>query len=71
MPIYEYACDKCQNEFELLVFRSDDPVCCPRCQSNEVHRLMSGFAHKTEGGRMVSSSGGCASCGGGSCATCH
>lgn len=71
MPIYEFKCQGCGNEFETLVFRSDEQVCCPQCQGEKVQRLMSGFAHKSEGGKMVSSHAGCGSCAGGSCATCH
>ncbi len=43
MPIYEYACAKCDGSFEeLIVRRSDEAdVCCPRCQAKDVHRLMS------------------------------
>ena len=71
MPIYEFHCHKCDQDFETLVMRSDDVICCPHCDSKKVRRLMSGFAHKSAGGKMTSSHGGCASCAGGSCATCH
>ena len=27
MPIYEYICDNCNNEFEALVFGGDTPEC--------------------------------------------
>jgi len=70
MPIYEFHCAKCGQDFETLVMRSDEKITCPKCQSKRVNRMLSGFAHKSEG-KMVSSSGGCASCGGGSCASCH
>ena len=43
MPIYEYACQKCGNEFELLVLK-DTKVACPSCQGEELERLLSGFA---------------------------
>ena len=71
MPIYEFHCHKCDQDFETLVMRSDDIICCPKCDSKKVRRLMSGFAHKSGDGKMTSSHGGCASCAGGSCATCH
>jgi len=72
MPIYEYKCNKCAKEFEVLVLGSRDEVRCPQCNDVDVARLMSGFAHKSEGSPMASSSGGgCASCSGGSCSTCH
>jgi putative FmdB family regulatory protein len=71
MPIYEFHCHKCDQDFETLVMRSDDVIRCPKCDSKKVRRLMSGFAHKSGDGKMTSSHGGCASCAGGSCATCH
>lgn len=73
MPIYEFLCPKCNHEFETLVLKNDETVRCPKCQCKGVTRLLSGFAHKSEGGKMVSSasSSGCTSCAGGNCATCH
>ena len=42
MPIYEYACDKCDHEFEVEQRISDDPVkTCPKCRSRKVKRLIS------------------------------
>ncbi|MEW5911684.1 MAG: zinc ribbon domain-containing protein [Thermodesulfobacteriota bacterium] len=70
MPIYEYHCPRCQDQFEVLVMNSRDKITCPKCDCKKVERLMSGFAHKSAGGKMVSS-GGCASCKSSSCASCH
>ncbi|RPI79992.1 MAG: zinc ribbon domain-containing protein [Desulfobacteraceae bacterium] len=76
MPIYEFTCTKCKNQFEYLVFGNDKDIACPDCQSKKVKRLMSACRHKS-GGRggdyapAASSGGGCAGCGGGSCSTCH
>ena len=42
MPIYEYHCEDCDCEFEVLVFRGDEQnVTCPNCGKKEVTRLMS------------------------------
>lgn len=42
MPIYEYKCNKCENEFEKLVFAGDDKeISCPECTSKEVSKKMS------------------------------
>ncbi len=78
MPIYEYECDHCQDKFERLVFRSDEAVNCPKCDSGDVHKVMSVCGFKSGGdkgaasSRVASSSGSsCAGCSGGSCATCH
>ncbi|MBM3934722.1 MAG: zinc ribbon domain-containing protein [SAR202 cluster bacterium] len=33
MPIYEYSCEKCSNEFELRQSFSAEPVtACPKCE---------------------------------------
>ena len=42
MPIYEYACGKCEHEFEVEQRISDDPIkTCPECRSRKVKRLIS------------------------------
>lgn len=48
MPIYEYRCERCQNEFESFVWssRDEEAVECPRCGSKDVKKLMSSFASK-------------------------
>jgi putative FmdB family regulatory protein len=40
MPIYEYRCQQCSNEFEVLV-RSDTAPRCPDCDSEELEKLLS------------------------------
>ncbi|HYV36941.1 MAG TPA: zinc ribbon domain-containing protein [Gemmataceae bacterium] len=40
MPLYEYACEKCDHNFEMLVFNGDK-VECPECASTKVERLLS------------------------------
>jgi putative FmdB family regulatory protein len=40
MPLYEYACRNCDNQFELLV-RGNEPPHCPRCESQHLERLLS------------------------------
>lgn len=72
MPIYEYRCSKCNQDFETLVFRSDEPVNCPLCKGKRVRRLMSACGFKSSGNFTPSSgSSGCASCSSGNCSTCH
>lgn len=75
MPIYEYLCGNCDNEFEYLVLGSDEPQNCPACDSAEVCRQMStcGFLSKSSGGETVKSSAGASACSGcttSSCAGC-
>ena len=43
MPIYEYTCKKCSDEFEKLV-NSGDKVSCSSCGSTQVSRRLSLFA---------------------------
>jgi putative FmdB family regulatory protein len=40
MPLYEYACQKCEHTFEALVM-GDEKVECPECQSAKLERLLS------------------------------
>lgn len=46
MPMYEYRCQGCGKNFELLrrMQDSDRDLKCPECQSDEVERLLSTFA---------------------------
>jgi putative FmdB family regulatory protein len=45
MPIYEFRCDACAEQFEELLRAQDaDAVACPHCGSNGVTRLFSTFA---------------------------
>ncbi len=70
MPIYEFKCRGCDQEFEKLVFNKDD-VFCPHCDSRDLIRLMSACSFKSEGGVVSSAGGGCSGCSASSCASCH
>ncbi len=43
MPIFEYVCQKCQHEFETLIFGRDKAK-CPKCQSQKLTPQLSVFA---------------------------
>jgi putative FmdB family regulatory protein len=43
MPIYEYECRGCGEQFELLVLKGT-VAACPACQSGDLEQLLSGFA---------------------------
>ncbi len=65
MPIYEYACRKCGQEFEHLTSGSEKPE-CPKCESRSVEKKLSVFA--TSNGDGASSAGAdlpeaCRNCG--------
>jgi len=72
MPIYEFHCEKCGRDSEILV-RSRDwkGTTCPRCGSKKLSKKFSVFASATagaavsEGVSCSTGSGGCGCCGGG------
>ena len=47
MPIFEYHCNGCEHEFELLVLKGT-ALACPKCGSQELERLLSIPALKSE-----------------------
>lgn len=72
MPIYEYVCRDCKNEFEALV-RSDTVPVCPNCDSRELEKMLSVFATAASASEPTPAAAGpCGSCGNlrgpGSCA---
>ncbi len=56
MPIFEYQCEKCEKQFEKLLFAGEDEknIVCPQCGSHEVQKMMSACSF------MGSSIGTCA-----------
>jgi len=51
MPLYEYRCEGCREEFETVQpvsARPEDTV-CPHCGAKRATRLMSAFASKVVG----------------------
>lgn len=46
MPIFEYSCANCGQDFETLVRNADamEQVSCPVCSDNEVVRKFSAFS---------------------------
>ena len=47
MPIFEYVCEGCGNEFELLI-RGQDKAACPKCKSVKLEKVISRPAIKSE-----------------------
>lgn len=62
MPIYEYACKHCGNEFETLV-RSGSTPDCPSCSSTNLDKKLSVFATSNSGPEPAPAAGPCGSCG--------
>ena len=48
MPIYEYECRACGNQFEYLVLKNTPPAECPECHSPDLGQLISGFSVSSE-----------------------
>jgi putative FmdB family regulatory protein len=48
LPIYEYECRACGHCFEQLVRAGTTTPACPACQSEDLIRLLSGFAVSSE-----------------------
>lgn len=74
MPIFEYTCLDCGEDFETIVFRSSDPVCCPKCNQEHLQKKMSKFAFKGSErfvGTGSSANSGCGGCSSHNCSSCH
>lgn len=75
MPLFEYTCDACHNQFELLV-RGNEKLTCPKCGSDKLEKAWSVPAAHTGGKSSdlpicgpAPHSGGCGlpQCGSGGC----
>ena len=74
MPIYEYVCQSCQKEFEVIrpMSQKDDAIVCEKCGGDEVKRKLA-LCYAHSGGSAApgtSGGGGCNSCSGGDCGNC-
>lgn len=65
MPIYEYVCGKCHEQFSLFqsIYAGEKDTRCPKCGADEVKKKISAFSCLTFGG--FSSAGSSAGHGGG------
>jgi putative FmdB family regulatory protein len=72
MPIYEYICQNCKNEFEILrpMAQADEKLPCGKCGGDTRRKISVFFAES--GGKAVSgmSEPACGSCASGNCANC-
>jgi putative FmdB family regulatory protein len=73
MPIYEYICQSCKHEFEVIrpMSQADTPVPCAACGGKHTKRKLSVFFAES-GGKAVSgmSETSCNSCEGRDCSHC-
>ncbi len=50
MPIYEYQCQACEHEFEIIQKMSDDPLLeCPECHQPKLKKLVSAAGFRLKG----------------------
>ncbi len=62
MPIYEYVCEGCAQDFEELVREGERPS-CPRCGGERLRRKLSAFARPAAQAAPAPAAGACGSCG--------
>ncbi len=67
MPLYEYRCAGCGQQFEQLrkMSEADSGVLCPRCNSERVERLLSAFARPAAADAAGPCGAPASACGGG------
>jgi putative FmdB family regulatory protein len=69
MPIYEFHCEKCERDSEILVRSSDwKGTECPHCGSKKLSKKFSVFASAGSSGNDMPS---CGNGGGGGCCGGH
>ena len=57
MPVFEYACRACGEEFEALCLRDGETVACPSCESLDLKKKVS-VVGSPSGGCIEPSTGG-------------
>lgn len=51
MPFYEYQCEACGHDFEVMQKMSDDPLTdCPECGKSELKKMISAPGFRLKGG---------------------
>ncbi|MEX0718177.1 MAG: zinc ribbon domain-containing protein [Planctomycetaceae bacterium] len=58
MPLFEYACSRCESRFEVLIRNGDRPV-CPECGDDAPEKLLSAAASRIAGTASLPVAGGC------------
>ena len=63
MPLFEYHCQTCSHDFEVLVRASEKPH-CPSCHGDSLEKRLSVFAaHSNGSSRGMSAPAPCGACG--------
>jgi putative FmdB family regulatory protein len=72
MPLYEYKCNDCRTQFDVLrsISNADAPIACQDCQGENTSRLLSLFFAHSDGRTITQSAPACTSCSTHACSTC-
>jgi putative FmdB family regulatory protein len=70
MPIFEYSCRACGNEYEVLVRGVTAGSACPACESSDTKKKFSVFGMKSSSGLSPSSGSSCGGCQSSNCVGC-
>jgi len=72
MPLYEYTCQSCKNDFDALrsIAQADAPIACPACGSEDTQRIISLFSAIGSEGVIASGGNSCSTCAATSCSSC-
>ncbi|MDT8718676.1 zinc ribbon domain-containing protein [Clostridium sp. 19966] len=62
MPLIDYKCKKCGENFFEIVKNDKDRVFCPKCGSEEAERVYKGKYYGKNGGGCSGNCSGCAGC---------
>ncbi len=55
MPIYEYKCNVCKNQFEVLVTSSasTEDIACTKCKSPDIKKTISASSYRLNTGSSI------------------
>lgn len=59
MPIFEFKCRSCGQNFETIVLSSREKVSCPKCTSKKVDKQLSVFSAPAATGDAAPDGGVC------------
>jgi putative FmdB family regulatory protein len=69
MPLYEYHCQGCNANVELLIRSAEEKAKCPKCGFTKLQRLLSVSAAPSIGGKSLPLASPTAGCGRNECAS--
>lgn len=70
MPRYEFECNKCKENFEILMSikdRESAKIICPECKSNDIAQIFTGINIIIKDSSKTGSKGCCGGCGESGC----